>query len=112
LPHKLQPHSQEWFDRFKRINPLQAELTSRLVERAGHGDICTTCGGDLPNADFLLQYITLRLCNPCQEIYSRTYGEKLICLGQVKNVIVKPATADDDCGDLATRMASGKPRKG
>jgi hypothetical protein len=81
LPHQLQPHSLKWFETFKQTNPLQAELVSKNIDRTGHANICTACG-DPPCGDFLLQLpnMTLRLCKPCGDIYSRTYGKRLVAL--------------------------------
>jgi hypothetical protein len=79
MPQKLTPHTAEWLDAFQMLNPVQAELTKRFIKRAGHSYVCTTCG-DTPMGDYLVQmipYITLRLCQPCLDIYARTYGASL-----------------------------------
>lgn len=87
LPQKLKPHSQEWFDAYFTISPVQAELTRNLINRAGHDFICTTCG-DPPLGDYFVEmtpYVTLRLCDSCLEIYVRTYGPQLIPVAEQDN---------------------------
>lgn len=92
MPRKLKPHTPAWFAAFQRINPLQTDLTRNLIKRAGHDNVCSTCGAE-PQGDYLvlmIPYITLRLCQPCLEIYARTYGTQL-------------AAADDNDASAAAR---------
>lgn len=85
--YPVSPHSEEWFETFEKVNPLQANRTRSLLKRAGHGNICSTCG-DPPVGNFQLLnglMVVLKLCPACREIYSRKYGAGLTKVGENEN---------------------------
>lgn len=71
----LVPHTEEWFAALRPWNPVQAGMTSKVLEVTGRADVCSVCGDD-PAHDYRLEegcrppagVDTLRLCEDCLEI--------------------------------------------
>ena len=72
----LIPHTYEWFEELRRRNPKQAEHTAKLIELAGHDQICSLCGDD----EFRLYRtvidpnMTLYLCEACRHLEKDLHG--------------------------------------
>lgn len=82
----LVPHTEGWFAALHPWDPVQAMLTSKVLEITGRMDVCSVCGDD-PARDYRLEeghrppagVDTLRLCEDCLVI-RRSSGESFVPL--------------------------------
>ena len=62
---QLKPHTAEWFEALRRINPQQAAQTQQIVRTAGRTDVCSICGDARSKTYRAVDNpgLTLRLCD-------------------------------------------------
>lgn len=83
----LTPHTEEWFNAVKSINPAQAAMAKQIIGLAGKAEVCSVCC-DEPASDYKINGLqfsptigaTIRLCDDCRMIRSTTEGESYAAL--------------------------------
>lgn len=73
----LQPHSAEWFERLRTLDPRQAAHTQKLIQLAGTPKCCGICGDIKGIRDYKLvsdPTMTVRFCDVCRDTQKDMHG--------------------------------------
>ena len=75
----LQPHTPEWFDALRKLNPQQAMMTEQIVKAAGRTDVCSICGDENSTAYRMVGEpgLALRLCDDCKTVQKNLCGSSV-----------------------------------
>lgn len=77
MANHLEPHSDEWFARMRKINPRQADMTAQYIQLSGTPQCCGICGDTDNIADYKLvsdPMMTIRICGDCKQIQKAQGG--------------------------------------